>query len=325
MACMGTHRPHDETVDRPARLDGAKITQHAVSLSHDAKPTMTRRTFLKLTGAAALFPMPVLGAAASESGMFERAEASGANHAPQRVFFHRPAQWRNNGRVVMVMHGVDRDADRYRDEWVPLAEAHGFLLLCPEFSQSKFPKTEWYNFGGLQMTTDPALRSFAVPDRIFVDAKMRFGAQAERFSLYGHSAGSQFVHRFLLLAPSPRVDQAISANAGWYTLPVFDQPFPYGLQNTSISEAQVATFLRRPLVLQLGESDTNSEHRTLLRNQAADRQGLHRFARGLNFLEVGKREAHRRGIDLAWRLVTVPGVGHSNARMAASAAKVLFS
>ena len=41
--------------------------------------------------------------------------------------------------------------------------------------------------------------------------------------------------------------------------------------------------------------------------------------------EIFAQEAERRGIALAWRLVTVPGVGHSNGRMAASAAKVLFS
>lgn len=286
---------------------------------------MSRRTFLKLAATAAVVPFPALAAASGESGMFERAEAAGATDAPQRVFFHRPAQWRAEGRVVMVMHGVDRDADRYRDEWAPLADAHGFLLLCPEFSNSKFPGSNWYNYGGMLKTDDPQLRSFAVPDRVFIEAKGRFGFRAERFSLYGHSAGSQFVHRFLLMAPSPKVDQAISANAGWYTLPVFDQPFPYGLQNTSVSEAQVEAFLRRPLVLQLGESDTNPNHPALRRNAASDLQGIHRYARGLNFLAVGKREAERRGISLAWRLVTVPGVGHSNGRMAASAAKVLFS
>lgn len=286
---------------------------------------MTRRTFLKLAGAAALLPGTALSAAAGESGMFERAESAGATNTPQRVFFHRPAQWRADGRIVMVMHGVDRDADRYRDEWAPLADAHGFLLLCPEFSRTKFPKTAWYNLGGMQVTADPARWAFSVPDRVFADARQRFDAMTDRFSLYGHSAGSQFVHRFLLLAPSPRVEQAISANAGWYTLPVFDLSFPYGLRNTSVSEAQVEAFFRRPLVLQLGESDINPEHRTLERNAEADRQGIHRYARGLNFMAVGKREAERRGIPLAWKLVTVPGVGHSNRRMAESAAKVLFS
>ena len=131
--------------------------------------------------------------------------------------------------------------------------------------------------------------------------------------------------RSVWIAPSAFVDQAVSANAGWYTLPVFDEKFPYGLQDSPVTEAQVEQFFRRPLVLQLGEMDTNPHHPTLRRNAAADRQGPHRYARGLNFFAVAKREAAERGIPLAWRLVTVPGVNHSDAKMAASAAAVLFS
>lgn len=278
-----------------------------------------------LTGAALLARGRVLRAAAGESGMFERSEPAGANDDPQRVFFHRPARWRSDARVVMVMHGVQRDADRYRDEWAPLADEYGFLLLCPEFTPAKFPGSAWYNYGGLRATADADRRAFSVPDRVFDAARTRFTIGSERFSIYGHSAGAQFVHRFLLLAPSPRVDQAIAANAGWYTLPVFDQRFPYGLQGTAVTEAQVESFLRRPLVLQLGEQDTDPHHPSIRRNEAADRQGPHRYARGLNYFEVGQREARRRGIALAWRLVTVPGVDHSNGPMARSAARTLFS
>jgi hypothetical protein len=153
----------------------------------------------------------------------------------------------------------------------------------------------------------------------------RFGATAARYSLYGHSAGAQFVHRFLLLSPSTNVDQAIAANAGWYTLPVFDQDFPYGLRGTGVTEAEVANFLRRPLVLQLGEADTDPRHPSLRRDAGSDLQGTNRFARGLNLMAVGWHEAARRGFALPWRVVTVPGVGHENGRMAADAAAVLFS
>jgi poly(3-hydroxybutyrate) depolymerase len=288
------------------------------------RSAMQRRSFLIAASAAAMAPARALHAAAADSGMFERAEPAGAHGGPQRVYYHRPAPWQPDGRVVMVMHGLGRNADGYRNRWAPLADRYGFLLVCPEFSNDKFPHDAWYNLGGLRKTDDPKLRTFAVPGRVFADVRRRFGAAATRYDLYGHSAGSQFVHRLLLFTPSADVDQAVAANAGWYTLPLFDTPFPYGLGGSGISDEQVERFLRRPLVLLLGEADTNPQHRALLHNAAVDRQGLHRFARGLNFMEVGKRLAAERGVKLGWRVVTVPGVGHSNAGMAPAAAAALF-
>lgn len=153
----------------------------------------------------------------------------------------------------------------------------------------------------------------------------RFAATASRYSLFGHSAGSQFVHRMMLLAPSALVERTIAANAGYYTLPVTNAPYPYGLQGIDVPDAQIADFLRWPLVLLLGEADTNPAHPALRRNAEADQQGIHRYARGMHFLEVGKREAARRGITLGWRVATVPGAGHSNRLMAPSAAAQFFA
>lgn len=287
---------------------------------------MQRRTVLA-AAAAGLVARPASGQElAPGSGMFTREEAAGATAEPQRVFYHRPAAWRpEGGRVAFVMHGLNRDADRYLAEWVALSDRLGFLVVCPEFSAAKFPGDEWYNFGGLRRAREPGLRSFAVPDRVFAELRARTGATASRYSLYGHSAGAQFVHRFLLLAPLAAVDQAVAANAGWYTLPVFDQDFPYGLHGTDVTEAEIATFLRRPLVLQLGEADNDPAHRSLRRDAGSDLQGTHRFARGLNYMAVGWREAAARGFPLPWRVVTVPGLGHENGRMAESAATLLLA
>jgi pimeloyl-ACP methyl ester carboxylesterase len=230
--------------------------------------------------------------------------------------------------VVVVLHGVERDADRYRDQWRPLADQHGFLLVVPEFSQAKFPGDTWYNFGGMvdeQGRSRPKAEwSFGVIDRVVADVRARAGAERKTYSLYGHSAGAQFAHRFLLFAASPSVDMVVAANAGWYTLPVADEAFPYGLKGSPAGEADVRAFFARPLVLQLGEEDTNREHRTLRRTPEADRQGEHRFARGKNFMAVAEREAGRLSVPLAWKLVTVPGVGHSNGKMAEHAARELF-
>jgi len=262
------------------------------------------------------------------SGRYERGEAVGATSERQSVYYHRPANWSPTGRIVVVMHGVNRDADRYRDEWRPLADQHGFLLIVPEFSTAKFPGDAWYNFGGMVDASGvPRPREgwgFGVLDRMFAEVRAATGATRLTYSLYGHSAGAQFVHRYLLFAPSPAVDMAVAANAGWYTMPVLEESFPYGLKDGPATEADVRVFLARPLVLQLGEADTNPNHSSLRRTPEADRQGLHRFARGMNYMAVARREATRYGILLAWKVVTVPGVGHSNGKMAEHAARELF-
>jgi poly(3-hydroxybutyrate) depolymerase len=244
------------------------------------------------------------------------------------VWYHRPAGWTAGGKVGVVMHGLQRDADRYRDEWRPLADRHGFLLLVPEFSREKFPGTRWYNFGNLQdeagRATPPEAWSFHAFDRVVGAAMQAAGATRPGYVLYGHSAGAQFVHRFLLLTGAPRAEQVVIANSGSYTLPRFDRPFVEGLGGTAADPATLRAVFARPVILQLGEADTDPSHASLPRQPWAVAQGSHRFARGWHFFDAARRAAAEAGAPFAWRVVTVPGVGHSNAGMAEAAAPLLF-
>jgi len=254
-------------------------------------------------------------------------EPSGAVPGPMAVFLHRPASWTEAGPVVAVMHGLRRDADAYRDAWVPHAEAGGFLLVCPQFSEAAFPGVRWYNFGNAvddAGAAQPEARwSFGALDRAVAAAAAACGARRDGFALYGHSAGAQFVHRYLLLTGAPRVSTLIVANAGWYSMPRFDIGFPYGLGGTSCTEAALAAALGRPVTVLLGEADTDPHHASLRRDAASDAQGTNRLERGHAFFAAARDAATGLGAVCRWRLRTVPGVGHSNAGMAAAAAPLL--
>ena len=261
------------------------------------------------------------------SGRIEVAESGGATPEAMPVWFHRAAAWDEDGPVVVVMHGLNRDAGRYREEWAALAEAGGFLVLVPEFSASKFPGTRWYNFGNL---VDDAGRatpadswSYHAFDRVVAAAMDAAHATRPGFILYGHSAGAQFVHRYLLLTGAKRAERVIIANAGSYTLAT-DRPFPEGLGGTAANPATLREVFARPVVLQLGETDTDPQHSSLPRQDWAVAQGSHRFARGWFFLDAMRRAAAAQGAPFNWRVATVPGVGHSNAGMAAHAVSNLF-
>ena len=149
------------------------------------------------------------------------------------VWYYLPEQARPDTPVLVVMHGVNRDADRYRDEWLPHARKYGLLLLVPEFSKESFPAEENYNQGNtLDSQKRPLPRkqwSFSFIEPIFDAAQKATGNRSPQYFLYGHSAGAQFVHRFLYFVPSARVATAVAANAGWWTLPDPTVDFPYGL------------------------------------------------------------------------------------------------
>src|SRR3954470_6693558 len=63
------------------------------------------------------------------------------------VWYFRPDAATGDARVLIVMHGVNRDADRYRDEWQPYAQKYGLILAAPEFSQAAFPGDDGYTLG----------------------------------------------------------------------------------------------------------------------------------------------------------------------------------
>ncbi|HEX2725466.1 MAG TPA: alpha/beta hydrolase [Beijerinckiaceae bacterium] len=261
-------------------------------------------------------------------GMFAmRLEQVGANDDPMRVFVYRPARWTRDDRIVIVMHGRERDADRYRDEWQPHAEEHNLLLVVPEFSNAKFPGAGTYNFGNVSdrkaRPLPRAAWTFGVIDKVFAEAKARSGARRDRYSFFGHSAGAQFVHRYLLFAGASSADLIIAANAGAYTMPTQEVDFPWGLKGVGVTRADLAGAFARNVVILLGGRDTDPNHATLPRNPGAVAQGPHRLARGEKFFATGKATAEALGAPFRWRLEIVPGVAHSNKGMSARAAAII--
>lgn len=288
---------------------------------------MMRRRFLALCvvmiGALAV-PAAATGSAPGEAGRFV---FSGWDGPPLPVFYQLPERVTADMRIVFVMHGVNRDADRYRDEWAALARQHGFIVVCPQFSATDFPGALGYNTGYFTEadgTARPRSQwSFAAIEPLFDDVRRRFGTGAERYSIYGHSAGAQFVHRYVLFMPEARLDTAIAANAGWYTMPDRNIAFPYGLAETPVGEAALGAALGKPLTVLLGTADTDRADADLRKTPEADAQGPHRYARGQAFFARGEAAAAASGVAFGWRLQRVPGIAHRNAGMAAAAAALI--
>jgi poly(3-hydroxybutyrate) depolymerase len=263
-------------------------------------------------------------------GSFLYDDPKAATGKTLRVFYYRPKEFGPETPILFVMHGVKRNADEYRDNWIDLAERHGLLIVAPEFSNENFPKSWAYNLGnvvrrghgGALEPIPESEWSFPIIDRIFDRVRRTTGSAQTAFSIFGHSAGAQFVHRYMTFTGGPKVDLAIAANAGWYTLPTEAESFPYGLGQAGLPPSKAKEAFAKKVVILLGEADTEQD-RNFRTAPEAMRQGATRLDRGKYYFATAKRMSETLHAPFNWRLVFVPGVGHDNAKMAGTAAEIV--
>ena len=247
---------------------------------------------------------------------------------PIPVWYSAPPGLSRNSPVVIVMHGNGRTARGYRDAWKRHAHRYGFLLVVAEFSEESFPGSLSYHQGNRFQRSGKANPeskwTFSVIDPLFEHVKKLTGNRSRSFILYGHSAGAQFVHRFLYFKPKSRVGIAVAANAGWYTMPDLGTRHPYGLGDSGADEKLLAGAFKKRLVVFLGDQDTDPKDPLLRRSAEAMAQGAHRFERGHMFIRIAGENAKAMGVKLRWSLEVAPGVAHSNSGMAKATAGFLF-
>ncbi|MEI2415360.1 hypothetical protein V8Z80_04165 [Orrella sp. JC864] len=246
------------------------------------------------------------------------------------VYYYVPPGAAPGAPVVLVLHGLQRDAGQYRDGWIEAAGRHGLTVLAPLFTRERFRGANGYQLGNVfHAQTDDEIRgrarparsnppsdwSFALPDAVFRDFTRRQPAAPAGYTLYGHGAGAQFAQRYALFRPHSLACRIIAANPGWYTFPDREIEWPYGLKGVGLlDDAALDAALGAPLLLMLGEEDT-SRGGVIRVTEGADAQGADRKARGENFFAYGQALAARRGVPSGWRLQAVAGAGHRNAEM----------
>jgi hypothetical protein len=113
--------------------------------------------------------------------------------------------------------------------------------------------------------------SFSVIERIFGAIKSVGKLNAAGYVLFGHSAGAQFVHRLIAFASRASANgteqghllRAVAANAGSYTLPTFEERFPFGFGGLEalFSQEDLSAFVSAPLTVLLGQEDTGKSCR----------------------------------------------------------------
>ncbi len=242
------------------------------------------------------------------------------------IFYSSPKSINANTKLLFLMHGGSRAAEKYINDWISFSKDRNVVLVAPEFSKKYYPE---YAFLMMSKENGKSLNdeSLYINNSLgllfdFFKAKLKLSTS--NYRLYGHSGGSQFVHRYLLLSNETRIEKAAMANAGFYTFLDDEITYPFGTKKMKISDERIKWFYRLKGGVFLGSADNDSNHESLPRMRKARKQGKNRLERGKNFFEDLVKYGVDNNLPFRWRFQIVSNVGHSNIGMSMAASEFLL-
>lgn len=229
--------------------------------------------------------------------------------------------------ILFVLHGTNRTASNYRDAWVAASNSKKFMVFALEFSSTYYSGSKAYNQGGMYTAGDvlkPEREwTFSIIEPLFDFIVKDLSSTHGTYDMWGHSAGAQFTHRYVLFKPYARINRAVSANAGWYCLPDFTVDYPYGLKNSPATEVSRGKSFADILYIQAGTADIDPNDPDLDHSPGAEAQGPTRYARAQYFWNNANQ--NKAGYSaFNWQMREVQGVAHEYKKMAEDAAKFLY-
>lgn len=242
------------------------------------------------------------------------------------IFYSSPKSINANTKLLFLVHGGSRAAEKYINDWISFSKDRNVVLVAPEFSKKYYPE---YAFLMMSKENGKSLNdeSLYINNSLgllfdFFKAKLKLSTS--NYRLYGHSGGSQFVHRYLLLSNETRIEKAAMANAGFYTFLDDEITYPFGTKKMKISDERIKWFYRLKGGVFLGSADNDSNHESLPRMRKARKQGKNRLERGKNFFEDLVKYGVDNNLPFRWRFQIVSNVGHSNIGMSMAASEFLL-
>jgi hypothetical protein len=253
-----------------------------------------------------------IGAEAREMGRGREVALLGT--MPIVIYTYRPPGCAVS-RILILFAGYHRDADRYRNRAIPLADRACLQLAAPLLDRERFPNWRYhragiYRAGRVQpkeQWTRPVLAGLIAWARKWV------GRSDAPYILFGHSAGAQLLSRIAAYSPPEAPHRIVIANPSVYVFPSLEEGVPNGFQGIFDGRERaerLRAYLGLPVTIWLGVEDTGS--RLLVDDEAARRQGRNRYERGKAVFAAGRETARRNSWPFNWTLVESPSVGHSS-------------
>jgi hypothetical protein len=255
------------------------------------------------------------------------------NNKPVKVYFHIPPYSNKNTPILFVFHGDERDALTCRNALIGSSNELNFIIIAPEFSEQYFSGGDSYNLGNIFVDGDnPSTLTlnaentwtFSIIEPIFDYFKGKAGSLASNYDIFGHSAGAQFVHRYLQFKPTAKINKAVISAAGWYTM--FDKTvdFPYGIKKSPVEQYDFRGTFSKKIFVIVGGNDNNPNAASLRRNEIVDKQGLNRLDRAQYFYTQIRNTALITNATFNWTYSVLPKVGHDFVATSAAGVSLLY-
>lgn len=241
------------------------------------------------------------------------------------IFYITPEIINKDTKVIFVIHGNSRNAEDYLSAWIPHVTNKNVIVAAPQFR-----KIDFRYFFLLEMAESSGKVNSDKDEYInnsislfFNYLKSKFSLSTETYSMFGHSAGAQFTHRYMLLSMDNRISNTVIANAGWYTF-ITDDEFPYGINNSpiNISSEQIKWFMSKKANLLIGSDDVGFQ--SVNSSKGANLQGLTRVDRATNYFDSLIMNAESRGYALRWNYRVLDKVDHDYKKVTPYAAQILL-
>lgn len=268
------------------------------------------------------------------SGLFTYTYSTASYSKTMNIYYYIPENKTATTPILFVFHGTERNASDYRNTLIAKAQLLGFIVIVPEFSEQNFPGGDGYNLGNVFMDGDnpsantlntEAEWTFSIIEPLFDFIKMQINNTNATYYMFGHSAGGQFVHRFLMFKPTARVEKAVVSASGWYTFPTNTIVFPYGTNQSPLQNMSLPLFLSKKVYVQVGANDDDPNAAGLRHNSFADAQGFNRKERAINYFQYCEQLATTNTLNFNWSFHIVPNATHDYRKATENAALLLFN
>ncbi|MEU6602713.1 PHB depolymerase family esterase [Streptomyces flaveolus] len=203
--------------------------------------------------------------------------------------------------LVVVVHGTNRTAERYRTMFREFAEEHGCVVLAPLFPAGVADPGDLH---GYKRLLHQGIRYDAVLLDIVEQIGRRYTVATERFLLHGFSGGGQFAHRFAYLHPERLAALSVGAPG---RITRIDPDVPWWLGTADVAERfgreiDLVTLRTVPVHMLVGDADTDTWE---IAEPGLDAGGDTRVER----MTALRDNWERHGVPVRFELI--PGMGHS--------------